>query len=82
MWNDIFYSTEFVIYILERPASGPARRIPSNETTNFLNGQLIQLKSKLVVENIVPKMGFTEQALKEYLDTPQEGTPVDRICWF
>lgn len=65
--------TEFVIYILERPASGPARRIPSNETTNFLNGQLIQLKSKLVVENIVPKMGFTEQALKEYLDTPQEG---------
>ncbi|XP_078325734.1 nuclear pore complex protein Nup54-like isoform X2 [Crassostrea virginica] len=65
--------TEFVLYILERPASGPARRIPSNETTNFLTGQLANLKSRLLVENVVPKMGFTEQALKEYLDTPQEG---------
>lgn len=62
-----------MLYILERPASGPARRIPSNETTNFLTGQLANLKSRLLVENVVPKMGFTEQALKEYLDTPQEG---------
>ncbi|XP_061189372.1 nucleoporin p54-like [Saccostrea echinata] len=65
--------TEFAIYILERPATGPARRIPANETCNFLNNQVTQLKSKLVVENVVPKMGFTEQALKEYLDTPPAG---------
>ncbi|XP_056011625.1 nuclear pore complex protein Nup54-like [Ostrea edulis] len=65
--------TEFAIYILERPATGPARRIPANETCNFLNGQVTQLKSKLLVENVIPKMGFTEQALKEYLETPPAG---------
>ena len=64
-----------VIYILERPATGPARRIPASETFNFLNTPNIQtqLKNQLVVQSVIPKTGLTDQALKEYLDTPPAG---------
>ncbi|KAK3099683.1 hypothetical protein FSP39_007976 [Pinctada imbricata] len=73
--------TELVIYILERPATGPARRVPASDTFNFLNqpAQQGQLKTQLDVQSVIPKTGLTDQALKEYLDTPPAG--IHPLLW-
>ncbi|BFZ05156.1 hypothetical protein BsWGS_08195 [Bradybaena similaris] len=73
--------TEIVIYILERPAQGPAKRVPANDLFNFLNQptQKSQIATQLKVESMLPKVGWTEEQLKEYLDKPPAG--IDPLLW-
>ncbi|XP_059154132.1 nucleoporin p54-like [Physella acuta] len=73
--------TEIVIYILERPATGPAKRVLASDLFNALNQATLksQLVSQLNVENMLPKVGWTEEQLKEYLDKPPAG--VDPLLW-
>ncbi|BFZ15315.1 hypothetical protein BsWGS_18354 [Bradybaena similaris] len=73
--------TEIIIYILERPAQGPAKRVPANDLFNFLNQptQKSQIATQLMVESMLPKVGWTEEQLKEYLDKPPAG--VDPLLW-
>ena len=76
--------TELVIYVLERPASGPAKRVLCVDLFNFLNQANIkpQLSAQLTVDNIVPKMGWSKEQLKEYLDKPPAGTLVESTFSF
>ncbi|RUS82171.1 hypothetical protein EGW08_010053 [Elysia chlorotica] len=73
--------TEVIIYVLERPASGPAKRVLANDLFNFLGqGQAqTQLASNLHVESMMPKVGWTPEQLKEYLEKPPAG--VDPLLW-
>ncbi|CAG5135324.1 unnamed protein product [Candidula unifasciata] len=73
--------TEVVIYVLERPVQGPAKRVSANDLFNFLNqpAQKNQIATQLMVESILPKVGWTEEQLKEYLDKPPAG--VDPLLW-
>lgn len=67
--------TELVIYILERPASGPAKRITASELFQFLNTPNIkqQITTQLAAEDIWQKTGFTPEQLKVYLENPPAG---------
>ena len=69
------FRTELVIYILERPVSGPAKRITANELFQFLNTPNIkqQITAQLATEDILQKTGFTVEQLKVYLDSPPAG---------
>ena len=69
------FRTELVIYVLERPPQGPAKRIPARELCAFLQQQMqwSQLTSLLSVESITPKMGWSPEQIKEYLDNPPAG---------
>lgn len=73
--------TEIVIYVLERPATGPAKRVAASELFNFLSQptQKTQITSQLNVENILPKVGWSNEQLKEYLDKSPAG--VDPLLW-
>ncbi|XP_005112153.1 nucleoporin p54 isoform X2 [Aplysia californica] len=73
--------TEIVIYVLERPATGPAKRVPASDLFNFLNQptQKTQVSSQLNVESILPKVGWSDEQLKEYLDKAPSG--VDPLLW-
>ncbi len=64
-----------MIYVLERPATGPAKRVAASDLYGFLNQATTktQLASMLMVENIVPKMGWSEEQLKHFLDKPPSG---------
>lgn len=55
---------------------GSAKRISANDLFNFLNqpAQKSQITSQLSVENMLPKVGWTEEQLKEYLDKPPAGS--------
>ena len=64
-----------VIYVLERPVSGPAKRVKANDLYNVL-GQgtaRTQVTSQLNVESMMPKVGWTPEQLKEYLEKPPAG---------
>ena len=69
------FRTELVIYVLERPPQGPAKRIPARELCAFLQQQMqwSQLTSQLSTESIAPKMGWSPEQIKEYMDTPPAG---------
>ncbi|KAK6976785.1 nucleoporin p54 [Biomphalaria glabrata] len=73
--------TEVVIYVLERPPTGPAKRVTASDLFNFLNqpAQKGQIASQLNVESLLPKVGWTDGQLKEYLDKPPAG--VDPLLW-
>ncbi|KAH9496040.1 Nuclear pore complex protein Nup54 [Bulinus truncatus] len=73
--------TEVVIYVLERPPTGPAKRVTATDLFNFLNHptQKAQICQQLNVESILPKVGWTDEQLKEYLDKPPAG--VDPLLW-
>jgi len=73
--------TEIVIYVLERPATGPAKRIPANDLANYLNqpAQKQQITSQLNVENVLAKVGWSNEQLKEYLDKAPAG--IDPLLW-
>lgn len=73
--------TELVIYVLERPATGPAKRVSANDLFNFLSGptQKTQLTSQLNVESMLPKVGWSKTQLTEYLSKPPSG--VDPLLW-
>ena len=64
-----------VIYILERPASGPARRITASDLFQFLSTPNIkqQITTQLAAEDILQKTGFTPEQLKVYLENPPAG---------
>ena len=64
-----------MIYVLERPATGPAKRIPANDLANYLNqpAQKQQITSQLNVENVLAKVGWSNEQLKEYLDKAPAG---------
>ena len=64
-----------VIYILERPERGPARRVSATETYNVLNQPNLrqQLQTQINVEHIIPKTGFSRSQLKQYLDNTPSG---------
>ncbi|XP_064637552.1 nucleoporin p54-like [Lineus longissimus] len=72
---------ELIIYVLERHPIGTTRRIPATELNSFLIQSNIasQLQSQLAVETVIPKMGFSEEQLKQYLDTPPAG--IDPLLW-
>ncbi|XP_046561465.1 nucleoporin p54-like isoform X2 [Haliotis rubra] len=73
--------TELVIYVLERPPTGPARRVGASDLFTFMTlpGSKNTLVTQLTVENIVPKMGWSSEQLKEYLDKPPAG--IDPVLW-
>ncbi|XP_060083541.1 nuclear pore complex protein Nup54-like [Ylistrum balloti] len=73
--------TELVIYILERPDRGPARRITALDTANFLkqNNILPQLQSQIMAEDVRPKTGFTKEQHKQYLDNTPSG--IHPLIW-
>ncbi|KAK3798088.1 hypothetical protein RRG08_034644 [Elysia crispata] len=73
--------TEVVIYVLERPNSGPAKRVTANELFNFLGQGTVQnqVASHLNVESMMPRVGWTPEQLKEYLEKPPAG--VDPLLW-
>ncbi|XP_033743990.1 nuclear pore complex protein Nup54-like isoform X2 [Pecten maximus] len=73
--------TELVIYILERPDRGPARRISALDTANFLkqNNILPQLQSQIIAEDVRPKTGFTKDQHKQYLDNTPSG--IHPLIW-
>jgi hypothetical protein len=71
-----------VIYVLERPPQGPAKRINAKELCAFLQqqAQWAQMTSQLTAEVIAPKMGWAPEQLKEYLDTPPAGREMPLFC--
>ncbi|PVD34818.1 hypothetical protein C0Q70_06096 [Pomacea canaliculata] len=73
--------TELIIYVIERPAQGPAKRVPAQELCNFFQqqAQWSQLTSQLAAERILPKMGWTPEQIKEYLNNPPAG--IDPLLW-
>ncbi|ESO89471.1 hypothetical protein LOTGIDRAFT_192964 [Lottia gigantea] len=73
--------TELIFYVIERPASGPARRVPASELFSFLSqpSQKNSLINELTVDSILPKMELSVDQLKDYLDTPPAG--IDPLLW-
>nr|KAG5707790.1 hypothetical protein BaRGS_015950 [Batillaria attramentaria] len=73
--------TELVVYVLERPTQGPAKRVPARELCSFLQQQMqwSQLTAQLAAGSIVPKLGWSPEQIKEYLDNPPAG--VDPLLW-
>jgi nuclear pore complex protein Nup54 len=71
----LYSRAELIIYIMERQPIGTTRRIPAMELNGFLIQSNIatQLQSQLAIETVIPKMGFSEEQLKQYLDTPPAG---------
>ncbi|CAH1776827.1 unnamed protein product [Owenia fusiformis] len=73
--------TEVILYVLERPAQGPTKRITATELYNFMmsNNIKTQLISQLGVTNLVPKIQMTADQFKQYLDVPPSG--IDPLLW-
>ncbi|XP_045203679.2 nuclear pore complex protein Nup54-like [Mercenaria mercenaria] len=71
---------ELVIYVMERPQMGPAKRCPATDLYNYLSSQQLkqQLVSQLDVETITAKL-LTKEQLKLYLDHPPAG--IDPLLW-
>ncbi|KAJ8297550.1 hypothetical protein KUTeg_024081 [Tegillarca granosa] len=65
----------------DKPATGPARRIPASDAFNYFSQAHIktQLQTQLMAESITPKTGFTSEQLKHYLDNPPSG--IDPLLW-
>lgn len=63
------------MYILERPAVGPSKRLSASEVSNFMNTANIktQLANQLKIESVLPKIGLTPEQIKHYLDHPPAG---------
>lgn len=73
--------SEMIIYVLERPPQGPAKRINAKELCSFLQQQTqwSQMTTLLLADAMVPKVGWTPEQIKEYLDTPPAG--IDPLLW-
>ncbi|KAK7097934.1 nucleoporin p54-like [Littorina saxatilis] len=73
--------TEIVIYVIERPPQGPAKRIAAKELCAFLQQQMQwhQLSVQLAAESMAPRMGWSAEQIKQYLDTPPAG--IDPLLW-
>ncbi|KAL4230131.1 Nuclear pore complex protein Nup54 [Mactra antiquata] len=72
--------TELVVYVMERPQMGPAKRISATELYNYLNSATIkqQITTQLNVETITAKV-LTKDQLKQYLDSPPAG--INPLLW-
>ena len=64
-----------MVYVLERPAQGPARRVAARELEAFLQQQLqwSQVQSQLAVVMMVAKIGWSEEQVRDYLARPPAG---------
>ena len=69
--------------MLERPNSGPAKRVTANELFNFLGQGTVQnqVASHLNVESMMPRVGWTPEQLKEYLEKPPAGKERKKKTW-
>jgi len=72
--------SDVVISVKETAVNGSNRKIPASELSGFLAqpAQAQQLKN-LGVENVLPKLEFSEADIKEYLATPPQG--IDARLW-
>ncbi|XP_064481914.1 nuclear pore complex protein Nup54-like [Ornithodoros turicata] len=71
---------ELVIYLVERSPTGAARRIPSNELSQFLGQMTVKPQlTQLGVQNVIPKAAPSKEWIKQYLDNPPCG--IDALLW-
>lgn len=72
--------TELVIYVMERPQMGPAKRCLATDLHNYLSSPQLkqQIASQLNVESITAKF-LTKDQLKMYLDHPPVG--INPLLW-
>ena len=72
---------ELVVYVMERPQMGPAKRVLAIDFFKALNDPKVkpQLAGSLAVENITHKV-MTKDQLKQYLDNPPAGK--GNIQWY
>ena len=68
------FRTELVLYVMERPQMGPAKRCTATDLYNFLSSANIkqQITTQLNVETVTAKV-LTKDQLKQYLDEPPAG---------
>jgi len=73
--------TELVVYVMERPQMGPAKRCLASDVCNALNSPAMkqQINSQLNVESITAKV-LTKDQLKQYLDNPPAGEYLLNEC--
>lgn len=74
-------STELTFHVQETNAqTGQTRRIPVDEIHPFLMQPMqVQNLQKLGIESLTPKVSFSKDQIKEYLDQPPQG--VDPRLW-
>lgn len=72
--------TELVVYVVERPAMGPAKRCSATDLFTALTsmGMKPQVTSQLTAESITKK-ALSKEELKQYLDTPPAG--INPLLW-
>jgi len=73
-------TADAVITVQEKAASGAVRKVPASEMHSFLTqpGPVQQLKN-IGVENVVAKLQFSPEDIKEYLANPPSG--IDARLW-
>jgi len=70
-------TSEVVITVSEN-VNGQSRKFPSQDLSNYLTGQAMQLKN-FGVTNVYPKIGLSKSDLEDYLKKPPSG--VDARLW-
>jgi len=70
-------NSEVVITVSEN-VNGQSRKFPSQDLSNYLTGQAMQLKN-LGVTNVYPKTGLSKSDLDDYINKPPSG--VDARLW-
>ncbi|WAR00810.1 NUP54-like protein [Mya arenaria] len=72
--------TELVVYVMERPQMGPAKRVLASDLYTALSSSTLkqQVTTKLSVETITAKV-LTQEQLKQYLDNPPAG--INPMLW-
>ncbi|KAK3576887.1 hypothetical protein CHS0354_012945 [Potamilus streckersoni] len=76
--------SELVVYVLDRPQSGPTKRVPATDIYDFLmNPANAMVKSQLLnqldADKFYPKTSMSPEQLKQYLDTQPAG--IDPLLW-
>nr|VZI27245.1 unnamed protein product [Spirometra erinaceieuropaei] len=74
-------STEVVIKVVERQASGSIHTIPASDLANYLCGPTVkqELQSQLCITQLTPELAPSASQINVYLETPPAG--LDRLVW-
>ncbi|KAM3187048.1 hypothetical protein ACTXT7_003078 [Hymenolepis weldensis] len=74
-------STEIVVKVVERQASGASHTIPASDLANFFCGSTVkpQLESQLCVCRLMPELAPSASQINAYLEIPPAG--FDKRVW-
>nr|CDS28654.1 nuclear pore complex protein Nup54 [Hymenolepis microstoma] len=74
-------STEIVVKVVERQASGTSHTIPASDLANFFCGATVkpQLESQLLVCRLMPELAPSASQINAYLEIPPAG--FDKRVW-